>query len=174
MITLITGASHTGKSRLARDLAQKTGACVLSLDLLKMGLIRSKMTTLSPEDDHELEIFMWPLVREMIRTAIENGQDLVVEGGYIPFAWSKDFDEDARKHIRFLCLVMSSDYIRTHIDDITAHAEVVQTRGADIEGDLEFLLKDNQSFENKCKNFGFVPVLIENDYLSDLKRGIKF
>lgn len=55
------------------------------MDHLEMGLIRSGNTDLTPEDDNELEAYLWPIVREMIKTAIENRQNLVVEGGYIPF-----------------------------------------------------------------------------------------
>lgn len=51
MIILITGASHTGKTALAQRLLERYRYPVLSLDLLKMGLIRSGQTSLTPEDD---------------------------------------------------------------------------------------------------------------------------
>lgn len=72
MITIITGPSHSGKTLLASKLAMETGALALSIDLLKMGLIRSNHVNLTPEDDTELEIALWPIVAEMIKTAIEN------------------------------------------------------------------------------------------------------
>lgn len=50
----------------------ETSALALSIDLLKMGLIRSNHVNLTPEDDTELEIALWPIVAEMIKTAIEN------------------------------------------------------------------------------------------------------
>ena len=37
--------------------------------------------------------YLWPIVREMIKTAIENNQNLIVEGCYIPLDWRQDFDE---------------------------------------------------------------------------------
>lgn len=40
-----------------------------------MGLIRSGQTDLTPEDDRALEEYLWPIVREMVKTAIENNQD---------------------------------------------------------------------------------------------------
>ena len=51
MIFLIAGASHTGKTLLAQKLLEKYKYPYLSLDLLKMGLIRSGNTALTPEDD---------------------------------------------------------------------------------------------------------------------------
>ena len=90
MIMLISGASHTGKTLLAQRLLQKYQYPYLSIDLLKMGLIRSGSTTLTPEDDRELEAYLWPILREIIKTAIENRQNLIVEGCYIPFDWEAD------------------------------------------------------------------------------------
>ncbi len=58
MIVLIGGASHTGKTSLAQKLLEKYKYPYLSIDLLKMGLIRSGKTRLTPEDDKKLEIYM--------------------------------------------------------------------------------------------------------------------
>ena len=48
MIFLIAGASHTGKTLLAQKLLEKYKYPYLSLGLLKMGLIRSGNTALTP------------------------------------------------------------------------------------------------------------------------------
>lgn len=92
MIVLIAGASHTGKTLLAQRLLEKYKYPYLSIDHLKMGLIRSGNTELTPlSNDSELTEYLWPIVREMIKTAIENGQNLIIEGCYIPFDWKKEF-----------------------------------------------------------------------------------
>ena len=114
MIVLITGASHTGKTVLAQKILEKYHFPYFSIDHLKMGLIRSGYTNLTPEDDDKLQTYLWPIVREMIKTAIENRQNLVVEGGYIPFGWKESFPPDYLKEIRYYCLVMSSRYIENH------------------------------------------------------------
>ena len=94
MIILITGASHTGKTLLAQRMLEQFNYPYLSIDHLKMGLIRSSNTELTPlSDDEALTAYLWPIVREMIKTAIENDQHLIVEGCYIPFDWRYDFDE---------------------------------------------------------------------------------
>ena len=124
MIILISGASHTGKTLLAQKLLEKYKYPVLSIDLLKMGLIRSNNTSLTPEDDEKLEKYLWPIVREMIKTAIENKQNLIVEGAYIPFDWKKGFDVPYLRHILFYCLVMTRNYIRNHFADIKKYADM--------------------------------------------------
>lgn len=63
MIILIAGASHTGKTLMASRLIEKyvyqgrVYSC-LSLDLLKMGLIRSGNTALTPYDDEKLTPYL--------------------------------------------------------------------------------------------------------------------
>ena len=99
MIILITGASHTGKTLLAQKLLEKYKYPYLSVDHLKMGLVRSGYTDLTPlSDDQSLTQYLWPVVREMIKTAIENKQNLIVEGCYIPFDWEKDFQAEYLKN----------------------------------------------------------------------------
>lgn len=81
MIILITGASHTGKTSLAQKFLEMYHYPYLSLDHLKMGLIRSGRTRLTPfSSDAELTACLWPIAREMVKTAIENEQNLIIEG----------------------------------------------------------------------------------------------
>ena len=87
MILFLQGASHSGKTTFAKHLARLTGASVVSLDLLKMGLIKSGNTDfsgLTPEDDAAIAERLWPIVREMARVADENGQSLIIEGVSLP------------------------------------------------------------------------------------------
>ena len=113
MIILIAGASHTGKTALAQKLLEKYKYPYLSIDHLKMGLIRSGNTELTPtSNDSDLTAYLWEIVCEMIKTAIENKQNLIVEGCYIPFDWAKDFEKEYLDNIRYYCLVMSEEYMR--------------------------------------------------------------
>ena len=100
MILLIAGATHTGKTFQAQKLLEKYKYPYLSLDHLKMGLIRSGYTSLTPEDDDKMTDYLWPVTREIIKTAAENRQNLIIEGGYIPFDWRNDFGSEYLKHIK--------------------------------------------------------------------------
>ena len=169
MIVLIAGASHTGKTALAQRLLERYGYPYLSLDLLKMGLIRSGYTGLTPMDDEELTQYLWPVVRETVKTAIENGQNLIVEGCYIPFDWAKDFDEPYRSEVRYICLVMSERYIRDHFDSIRAYADVIENRLDDSHCTLETVLRDNRRTLEGCQKAGMEFYLIDEKYDVDVQ-----
>ena len=165
MIILITGASHTGKTILAQKLLEKYKYPYLSIDHLKMGLIRSKNTNLTPmSDDGDLTAYLWPIVREMIKTAIENEQNLIVEGCYIPFEWEQDFSKENLRNIRYYCLVMSEDYIRNNFSDIKKYANVIEKRQDDEGFTLENVLADNREILNCAKRQNVDYILIDDKY----------
>ena len=164
MIILIAGASHTGKTALAQKMLEKYHYPYLSIDHLKMGLIRSHNTALTPmSDDEDLTTYLWSIVREMIKTAIENKQNLIVEGCYIPFDWAKDFDEKYLPEIKYLCLVMSRDYIKDHFADIQKYANVIEER-LDDDCTQEELLLDNERNLALAKKHGVPYILIDDTY----------
>ena len=164
MIILITGASHTGKTALAQRLLEKYHYPYLSIDHLKMGLIRSGQTHLTPMDDDKLTDYLWPVVREMIKTAVENSQNLIVEGCYIPMDWQKDFSEEYLKDIRFYCLIMSETYIRNHFADIKTFASVIEDRLDDEYCTPESVLEDNAGFLERANKQGAEYILIDSEY----------
>lgn len=168
MIILITGASHTGKTALAQKLLEQYRYPYLSVDHLKMGLIRSGCTKLTPEDDDKLTEYLWPIIREIIKTAIENRQDLIIEGCYIPFDWAKDFSKEYLDHIRYICLIMSENYIKNHFDDIRKHAGVIENRLDDEGCTMESVLKDNARFLKLAKKHNVTYVWIADEYKIDI------
>ncbi len=169
MIILITGASHTGKTLLAQRMLEKYHYPYLSIDHLKMGLIRSGNTELTPADDEALTEYLWPIVREMIKTAIENRQNLIVEGCYVPFDWRSAFEDPYRKEIRFICLAMADAYIKNHYSDIKAHASEIESRITDEDCTMERLQADNRSFLNGFQRTGEQVTVIEEDYEKTLR-----
>ena len=169
MILLITGASHVGKTALAQRLLKKYQYPYLSIDHLKMGLIRSGNTDLTPmSDDKELTAYLWPIVREMIKTAIENKQNLIVEGCYIPFDWQKDFDTEYLENIKYYCLVMSEEYIKNHFADIKAYANVIEARIND-DCTMANVLADNAQFLTLAQKHNANYILIEDKYEIDIR-----
>lgn len=165
MIVLIFGASHVGKTALSQKLLEKYGYPYLSIDHLKMGLIRSKNTDLTPmSDDSELTEYLWPIVREIIKTAIENNQNLIVEGCYIPFDWEKDFEKEYLEKIRYFCLVMSEKYIKNNFSKIKEFASVIENRQDDEYCTFESVLTDNSNVLEKAKRYGLNYILIDDKY----------
>ena len=171
MIILIAGCSHTGKTVLAQKLLEKYHMPYLCIDHIKMGLIRSGQTQLTPMDsDEALTEYLWPIVREMIKTAIENDQNLIVEGVYIPFDWAGDFEKRYLAQIRYICLVMTEEYIREHFEDICAHANDVEKRLED--GlDMEEMIRDNQENLRRCQEYGCEYILIRDSYDVEVQTG---
>lgn len=163
MVILITGASHTGKTLLAQRMLEKYGYPYLSMDHLKMGLIRSGQTRLTPEDDEALTAYLWPIVREMVKTAIENRQNLIVEGCYVPYDWRRGFAAEYLSAIRFLCLAMTDSYIDTNFDDIVAHASDIESRLDDSNLTPVFLKEENHRYADGFQAMGEQVIWIEGD-----------
>lgn len=164
MIYLIGGATHAGKTLYAQRLLEKYHIPYLSLDHLKMGLIRSGTTNLTVFDDERLTQYLWPIAREMIKTAIENGQNLTVEGCYIPFTWQEDFDEHYRKNIQCRWLILSPEYIESHFEDIRKYACAIEQRIDDSGLRKEELIRENREILCQCQIHGCDYVLIQDRY----------
>ena len=163
MVYLIGGTTHTGKTAYAQKLLEKYKYPYLSIDHLKMGLIRSGQTDLTPMDDDKLTDYLWPIVREIVKTAIENKQNLIVEGCYIPFDWQEDFAPEYLAEIHYTCLVMTRQYIETHFADIKAYANVIEQR-LDDDVEKETLIAENEENLARCKAQNLPYILIDKSY----------
>lgn len=167
MVILITGASHTGKTLLAQKLLETYKFPYYSIDHLKMGLIRSGQTSLTPYDDDKLTDYLWNIVKEIVKTAVENGQNLIIEGCYIPFDWRESFAPAYLSEIRFICLVMSEEYIRAHFDDILRYENAVEKRLPDDDFTAESAVQDNRYYLENCIRCGLEYCLIDGKYAPD-------
>ena len=164
MVILIGGASHSGKTAYAQKLLEKYHYPYLSIDHLKMGLIRSNQTDLTPMDDDKLTDYLWPIVRELIKTVVENKQNLIVEGCYIPFDWKKDFDEQYLDCIHYKCLILSKNYIEHHFADILAYANVIEARLDDSDLTVEDLIVQNEEALAACIKNQCEYILFDDTY----------
>ena len=169
MIVLIAGTTHTGKTVLAQRMLEKYKFPYLSIDHLKMGLIRSNQTTIIVSDDEKLTPYLWSIVKEIIKTAIENGQNLIVEGCYIPSDWEKDFSKEYLSQIKYYCLIMSKVYIQKHFADILANESVVEKRLISNDLAKENLIKDNENNLQMCKKYDLNYILIDTEYKVDIE-----
>ena len=168
MIILIAGDTRTGKTVLAQKLLEKYSYPYVSIDHLKMGLIRSGRCHLSPDsEDEELTQYLWPIIREIIKTNIENGQNLIIEGCYIPFGWEKDFSPRYREQIKYICLIFSKQYIETRFEDILAFENAIEKR---LPGnpDKDRMIQTNERNLKLCELHNYRYILVESDYRTDI------
>ncbi|MGL5416356.1 MAG: GNAT family N-acetyltransferase [Clostridium sp.] len=171
MIFLISGSSHTGKTVLAQRLLEKYKYPYLSIDHLKMGLIRSGQTALTVEDDDKLTKYLWPIVCEMIKTAIENKQNLIVEGCYIPCNFREDFNGEYLVYIKELWLVFSREYIENNYKKIIDYENIIEKRG---ESNYlkEMMIEDNKKVLEGCKKHRCEYILINKEYELDVDMNV--
>ena len=163
MVYLIAGATHVGKTLLAQKLLEKYKYPYLSIDHLKMGLIRSGNTDLTPlSDDKDLTDYLWPIVKEIVKTAVENNQNLIVEGCYIPFDWTKDLDGYI-DDIKFYCIIFSEEYIRNKFDDIVRYGNVIESRLSN-DCSMEEMIRENKYNLEMVKKYGLEYDLIDDRY----------
>ncbi len=164
MVILISGATHTGKTLLAQKLMERYKIPYLSIDHLKMGLIRSGQTSYTVNDDAKLTSYLWRIVKEIIKTIIENNQSLIIEGCYIPYYWKKDFDEDYLSKIQYYCLIMSNKYIENNFALICKYENEVERRLYVCEIDKQNLIMKNENNLRLCKKYGLNYIMIDNIY----------
>ena len=168
MVVLIAGSSHTGKTLLAQRLLEKYKYPYLSIDHLKMGLIRSKNTNLTLEDDDKLTDYLWEIIKEIVKTNIENNQNIIIEGCYIPFNWKADFEEKYLKQIKYTCLIMTEEYINKNYDNIKMYENSIEDRKNKEDIDIKELIKENIYNLEMCKKYANDYILIDNDYKVDI------
>lgn len=163
MIILIAGDTHTGKTLLAQKLLEKYKYPYLSIDHLKMGVIRSGQCKLPADsNDTELTNYLWPIVREMIKTCIENSQNMIIEGCYIPFGWEKDFTDEYVEQIKYVCLIFSQEYIKHSFQNILKYENVIEKR---LSTDVTFedVSKTNRYNLEQCISRKYNYILIDKN-----------
>jgi len=168
MVILISGTTHTGKTALSQRLMEKYKIPYFSIDHLKMGLIRSGKTTLTVNDDKKLTPYLWSIVKEMIKTAIENRQNIIIEGCYIPFDWQKDFDESYLQGIKFYCLIMTAEYIENNFSEILKFESIIEKRITTDVNKVD-LITDNIMNLKLCKEYGLEYILIDKNYKIEIE-----
>lgn len=171
MVILINGASCTGKTYLAQNLMEKYKIPYLSIDHIKMGLIRSKNTNLTPYDDEELQPYLWNIIKEIIKTVIENNQNIIIEGAYIPFNYKNDFSAEYLDNIKYICLAMSEKYINNNYNLIINKSNIVENRGKSFSIDKDFLISENRKYIENSIKYNLPLQVIDNKYVINIDLG---
>lgn len=164
MVIFITGPTHTGKTLLAQGLLEKYYISYLSLDHLKMGMIRSEKMKLDPDDDEKITEYLWPIVVGIAKTVIENHQNIIIEGESVPFDWKKSFSIPELTDIVYICLVMSEEYIINHCGEIVAHANDIEYRGKYADIPSAILIQKNKKTLIRCREENLPYIYIDSSY----------
>lgn len=162
MVIIITGPTHVGKTYLSQKLLEHLKYQAVSIDHIKMGLIRAGITNISAEDDEKLTTYLWPIIAEMIKTSIENKQNLIVEGCYVPASYKESFSLDYLENIKFICLAMSTEFIKNHYDEIINNSSIIEERLDNSYLTMDLLIRDNQKYIHDFSNDNLY--IINNDY----------
>jgi 2-phosphoglycerate kinase len=130
VVLLIGGTSGSGKTKLANTLMLSLDIPYISVDHLMMGIYRSNsdcgFTPMSPVS--VINRHLWPIVREMVKTNIENNHSIIFEGFQILPQNIGDFGSEYTSEVLPFFLALSPEYIKAHYDDITKHRSAIESR----------------------------------------------
>lgn len=154
MVILIGGVSCTGKTVMAQKLLEKYLIPYLSIDHLKMGLIRgSKYCDFSATDsDDEIAMKLWPVIKGIIMTNIENGQSIIIEGCYLPPESIKNFEAEYLNQIIAVYIGFSKNYLDKHfISGIIEHRSEIEQRDIDDYMNPDNFIKLHTQLKARCE-----------------------
>jgi len=172
MVILIGGASCIGKTLLADRIMREHNIPYYSIDHLKMGLYRGTEEcgfTPMDSDDH-IGKKIWPIVREIIKTAIENKQNLIIEGAYIFPEYLCQFEEVYSEHILPVFFAFSENYIRENFQTgIIKHRSTIEKRMYEEERKAEEFIEENSSMLRLCDDSKVKCFIIDKKYTKEIE-----
>ncbi|MEL7001416.1 MAG: 2-phosphoglycerate kinase [Bacteroidota bacterium] len=177
MIILLGGVSHTGKTYLAQQLLEKYNMPYLSLDHLKMGLIRGEVSCGFTIDDSDIEIAnrMWPIVKGMIETNIENGQHLIIEGCYLPPDAVRALKVEHSSYILETYIGFADEYIAENFDNlILAHRNIIEKRKYKEKRSINDFTEEHAVMRTMCKNNSLKYFEVDSDYMNTINEVLAF
>ncbi|PZD97302.1 2-phosphoglycerate kinase [Paenibacillus sambharensis] len=167
MIITISGKSCTGKTLMAQTLLEKYKVPYLSIDHLKMGLYRADnncgFTPLG--SDQFIGEKLWPILKSIIQTNIENNQHLIIEGCYLLPHHLQDFEPVYADKIIAVFLGFSASYIEEQFhSSIVKHCNVIESRIYPEERTISKVLDEHKYFREECLACGVPYFEIKQDY----------
>ena len=136
-----------------------------------MGLIRgSKYCDFSvTDDDVELSYKLWPIVKGIIMTNIENGQHIIIEGCYLPPAHIRDFEPEYLEQIIPLYICFSKDYLEKHFDSgIIDHRSEIEQKDCDDYMNRDNFIKLHSQIKELCRTNNAKFFEINDDYVGEM------
>ena len=180
MVILIGGVSCTGKTIMAQRLLEKYMIPYLSIDHVKMGLIRgNKYCDFSATDnDDELTTKLWPIVKGIIMTNIENRQHIIIEGCYLPPEHIRDFEPQYLEQIIALYIGFSKNYLEKYfITGIVEHRNEIELKeynGHDDYINLDNFINLHTQLKERCRKYNAKFFEINEDYEAEMNNVYKW
>jgi len=137
----------------------------LSVDHLKMGLFHGwPGCGFHPEGDREATgAALWPVVKAMAMTAIENGQSMIIEGCYHSPAQIAEFEAGYAEHVIAFWMAFSRRYIEENYEKIKAFESAIERREND-DPNPEKLINESEALRALCLAQGARFFEIDGDY----------
>jgi len=176
MVILIGGNSCTGKTLLSQKLMEKYKIPYLSIDHLKMGIIRGcPECDFTPEsEDETITKKLWPIIKGIIMTNIENKQNIIIEGVYLPYNIN-DLKTEYISKIIFCKICFSKKYIKKHLNGkIIKNKSVIEHRGYDFGYTPEKYTEDNEFTKKICKENNIKYFEIKESYKKEINNVFKW
>ena len=177
MVILIGGVSCTGKTVMAQKLLEKYKIPYLSIDHIKMGLIRgNRYCDFSATDgDDELTDKLWPIVRGIIMTNIENGQHIIIEGCYLPPEHVGDFEPEYLKHIIALYIGFSRTYLEKRFTSgILEHRSEIELKEYDDYMNPDNFIELHTRLKEMCRANNAMFFEIDENYEKEMNEVYKW
>ena len=177
MVILISAASCTGKTLMAQKLLEKYHMPYLSVDLIKMGLFRSDINCgFTPTDsDEHIESLLWPILKGIIETTIENGQNLIIEGAYIFPQRLNEVYNEYNKMIIPVFMGLSKNYIENNYDTgIIKHKSVIEQKDYSEDWNPGWFIDGNLKMKKRCLDNNVQYFEIEKDYNNEIMKVYKY
>lgn len=167
-----------GKTLLAQNLLEKYLIPYLSIDHIKMGIYRGNSNCgFTPLDSTELiGDKLWPIIKGIIMTNIENNQSIIIEGCYILPHYLKEFEKPYAEKIISVFLGYSTNYIKANFESkIIKYRSVIEDRG-ELEAEdtsdntITEYITENDEFRRRCLETGEVFFEINNSYEEEINK----
>lgn len=177
MVILIGGVSCTGKTVMAQKLLEKYKIPYLSIDHIKMGLIRGNKYCVftATDSDDKLTKKLWPIVKGIIMTNIENGQQIIIEGCYLPPEHIMDFEPYYLEQIITLYIGFSKNYLEKHYTSgIIEHRSEIEQKDYDDYMNQGNFIKLHTQLKGLCRKYNAKFFEINNDYDGEMNNVYKW
>jgi putative acetyltransferase len=170
MVILIGGTSRTGKTLLSQKLMEKYKFPYLSIDHIKMGIFRGwSNCDFTPESEDEIITHkLWPIIKGIIMTNIENDQNIIIEGVNLPYSIN-DLEKEYSSKIIFCKICFSEEYIKNNLQkNIIKYENVIENRMSDFEYSINKFIEENEIIKNNCIENNLKYFEIKENYENEI------